>query len=42
MNFWAEISFYNLFKKQNSKDLLNTLIEFCKELKYREIVRCAI
>ena len=33
----GEISFYNLFKKQNSKDLLNTLIKFCKELKYREI-----
>lgn len=33
----SEISFYNLFKKQNSKDLLNTLIEFCKELKFNDI-----
>jgi hypothetical protein len=32
----GEISFYNLFKKQNSKDLLDTLIKFCKELKYKK------
>ena len=31
------ISFYQLFQKQSPKDLLDTLISFCKELKYREI-----
>lgn len=33
----GEISFYQLFQKQSPKDLLDTLISFCKELKYREI-----
>lgn len=32
-----ELSFYNLFEKQDAKSLLNTLIKFCKELKYSEI-----
>ena len=31
------ISFFNLFKKQNAEELLNTLIDFCKELKYNKI-----
>lgn len=31
------ISFYNIFQKQSPKDLLETLIEFCKELKFKEI-----
>lgn len=32
-----ELSFYQLFEKQNAKTLLNTLINFCKDLKYKEI-----
>lgn len=31
------ISFFKLFKKQNAEELLNTLIDFCKELKYNKI-----
>lgn len=31
------LSFYNLFEKQDAETLLNTLIEFCKDLKYNEI-----
>lgn len=33
----GRISFFNLFEKQNTKNLLNTLIKFCKELKYKNI-----
>lgn len=33
----SELSFYNLFEKQNAEGLLNTLIKFCKDLKYSEI-----
>jgi hypothetical protein len=31
------LSFYNLFEKQDAETLLNTLIDFCKDLKYNEI-----
>ena len=33
----SELSFFQLFEKQNAENLLNTLIHFCKELKYKEI-----